>query len=194
MKNSRFNLLSLLLSFTFLFFSINVFSQQIVSGSVSDDAGNPLPGVSIVEKNTTNGVVSDFDGNFQLSVGDNAVLVFSYLGYLTQEVSSLSTSMSVTLQEDVSKLEEVVVVGYGSQTKKTLTGAVGTVDSEALTLKPAQNTSELMMGQVAGLSTRQSGALPGSDFATLRIRNFEAPLIIVDGIVATFGHVTLFTW
>ena len=153
MKNSRFNLLSLLISFTFLFFSINVFSQQIVSGSVSDDAGNPLPGVSIVEKNTTNGVVSDFDGNFQLSVGDNAVLVFSYLGYLTQEVSSLSTSMSVTLQEDVSKLEEVVVVGYGSQTKKTLTGAVGTVDSEALTLKPAQNTSELMMGQVAGLST-----------------------------------------
>ena len=84
-------------------------------------------------------------------------VVFSYLGYLTQEVSSLSTSMSVTLQEDVSKLEEVVVVGYGSQTKKTLTGAVGTVDSEALTLKPAQNTSELMMGQVAGLSTRQSG-------------------------------------
>lgn len=189
MKNSRFNLLSLLLSFTFLFFSINVFSQQIVSGSVSDDAGNPLPGVSIVEKNTTNGVVSDFDGNFQLSVGDNAVLVFSYLGYLTQEVSSLSTSMSVTLQEDVSKLEEVVVVGYGSQSKKTLTGAVGTVDSEALTLKPAQNTTELMMGQVAGLSTRQTGALPGSDWATIRIRNFEAPLVIVDGIVATFGQV-----
>ena len=68
--------------------------------------------------------------------------------------------MSVTLEEDVSRLEEVVVVGgYGSQTKKTLTGAVGTVDSEALTLKPAQNTSELMMGQVAGLSTRQAGAL-----------------------------------
>mgnify|MGYP000051400244 FL=1 len=189
MKNTRINVLSLLLSFTFLFVSINVFSQQMVSGTVSDAEGNPLPGVSIVEMNTTNGVVSDFDGNFQLSVDSNAVLVFSYLGFITQEVSDLSSSMSVTLEEDVSKLEEVVVVGYGSQTKKTLTGAVGTVDSEALTLKPAQNTSELMMGQVAGLSTRQSGALPGSDFATLRIRNFEAPLIIVDGIVATFGQV-----
>ena len=189
MKNSRFNYLSLLLSFAFLFVSINLFSQQIVSGTVSDSEGNPLPGVSIVELNTTNGVVSDFDGNFELSVDSNAVLVFSYLGYITQQVSDLSSSMSVTLEEDVSKLEEVVVVGYGSQTKKTLTGAVGTVDSEALTLKPAQNTSELMMGQVAGLSTRQSGALPGSDFATLRIRNFEAPLILVDGIVATFGQV-----
>jgi TonB-linked SusC/RagA family outer membrane protein len=189
MKNSRFNYLSLLLSFAFLFVSINLFSQQIVSGTVSDSDGNPLPGVSIVELNTTNGVVSDFDGNFQLSVDSNAVLVFSYLGYITQQVSDLSSSMSVTLEEDVSKLEEVVVVGYGSQTKKTLTGAVGTVDSEALTLKPAQNTSELMMGQVAGLSTRQAGALPGSDFATLRIRNFEAPLILVDGIVATFGQV-----
>jgi TonB-linked SusC/RagA family outer membrane protein len=177
------------LSFAFLFVSINLFSQQIVSGTVSDSEGNPLPGVSIVELNTTNGVVSDFDGNFQLSVDSNAVLVFSYLGYITQQVSDLSSSMSVTLEEDVSKLEEVVVVGYGSQTKKTLTGAVGTVDSEALTLKPAQNTSELMMGQVAGLSTRQAGALPGSDFATLRIRNFEAPLILVDGIVATFGQV-----
>jgi TonB-linked SusC/RagA family outer membrane protein len=189
MKNSRFNYLSLLLSFAFLFVSINLFSQQIISGNVSDSEGNPLPGVSIVELNTTNGVVSDFDGNFQLSVDSNAVLVFSYLGYITQQVSDLSSSMSVTLEEDVSKLEEVVVVGYGSQTKKTLTGAVGTVDSEALTLKPAQNTSELMMGQVAGLSTRQAGALPGSDFATLRIRNFEAPLILVDGIVATFGQV-----
>ena len=189
MKNTRINVLSLLLSFTFLFVSINVFSQQMVSGTVSDAEGNPLPGVSIVEMNTTNGVVSDFDGNFQLSVDSNAVLVFSYLGFITQEVSDLSSSMSVTLEEDVSKLEEVVVVGYGSQTKKTLTGAVGTVSSESLTLRPATNTSELMMGQVAGLSTRQAGALPGASFATLRIRNFEAPLIIVDGIVATFGQV-----
>ena len=96
MKNTRINVLSLLLSFTFLFVSINVFSQQTVSGTVSDAEGNPLPGVSIVEMNTTNGVVSDFDGNFQLSVDSNAVLVFSYLGFITQEVSDLSSSMSVT--------------------------------------------------------------------------------------------------
>ena len=97
--------------------------------------------------------------------------------------------MSVTLEEDVAKLDEVVVVGYGAQTKKTLTGAVGTVSAEQLTLKPAQNTSELLFGTVAGLSVRQTGALPGSDFATLRIRNFGAPLVLVDGIQATFGQV-----
>ena len=172
-----------------LFVSVGLLAQQSVSGTVSDSDGNPIPGVSIVEKNTTNGTVSDFDGNFQLSVGENAVLMFSYIGYITLEQNVSSASMSVTLDEDVAKLDEVVVVGYGAQTKKTLTGAVGTVSAEQLTLKPAQNTSELLFGTVAGLSVRQTGALPGSDFATLRIRNFGAPLVLVDGISATFGQV-----
>ena len=189
MKSIRFNLIRAFFTISLLFVSVGLFAQQAVSGTVSDSDGNPIPGVSIVEKNTTNGTVSDFDGNFQLSVGENAVLMFSYIGYITIEQNATSASMSVTLEEDVAKLDEVVVVGYGAQTKKTLTGAVGTVSAEQLTLKPAQNTSELLFGTVAGLSVRQTGALPGSDFATLRIRNFGAPLVLVDGIQATFGQV-----
>ena len=189
MKSFRFNLIKAFFTISLLFVSVGLLAQQSVSGTVSDSDGNPIPGVSIVEKNTTNGTVSDFDGNFQLSVGENAVLMFSYIGYITIEQNVSSASMSVTLEEDVAKLDEVVVVGYGAQTKKTLTGAVGTVSAEQLTLKPAQNTSELLFGTVAGLSVRQTGALPGSDFATLRIRNFGAPLVLVDGIQATFGQV-----
>ena len=103
-----------------------IFSQNIISGTVADGEGNPLPGVSIVEKGTSNGTVSDFDGNFQLNVDDAATIVFSYIGYITQEVGA-SATMNVVMQEDVSKLEEVVVVGYGTQQKKTLTGAVASI-------------------------------------------------------------------
>ena len=161
----------------FLFSTNLMFSQNIVSGSISDAEGNPLPGVSIVEKGTSNGTVSDFDGNFQLNAGDSATLIFSYIGYLTQELG-ISASMSVIMQEDVSKLEEVVVVGYGTQQKKTLTGSVASISGEEINLRPAPNTSQLLMGQAAGLSVRSGSGLPGSDFATLRIRNFEAPLIL----------------
>ena len=144
MKSFSFKLIKAFFTISLLFVSFGLLAQQTVSGTVSDSDGNPIPGVSIVEKNTTNGTVSDFDGNFQLSVGENAVLMFSYIGYITIEQNATSASMSVTLEEDVAKLDEVVVVGYGSQTKKTLTGAVGTVSAEQLTLKPAQNTSELL--------------------------------------------------
>ena len=179
---------SVLLIFAFLFSTNLIYSQNIVSGSVSDSEGNALPGVSIVEKGTSNGTVSDFDGNFQLNVDNAATLVFSYIGYITQEVGA-SATMNVVMEEDVSKLEEVVVVGYGTQQKKTLTGSVASISGEEINLRPAPNTSQLLMGQAAGLSVRSGSGLPGNDFATLRIRNFEAPLIIVDGIVATFGQV-----
>ena len=179
---------SFLLIFSFLLTTNLIYSQNIISGSVSDSEGNALPGVSIVEKGTSNGTVSDFDGNFKLNVDDAATLVFSYIGYLTQEIGA-SATMNVVMDEDVSKLEEVVVVGYGTQQKKTLTGSVASISGEEINLRPAPNTSQLLMGQAAGLSVRSGSGLPGEDFATLRIRNFEAPLIIVDGIVATFGQV-----
>ena len=188
MINSKNIFRSLLILSVFLLSTNLIFSQNIASGSVSDAEGNALPGVSIVEMGTKNGTVTDFDGNFQLNAGDSATLIFSYIGYLTQEVGA-SATMSVTMQEDVSKLEEVVVVGYGTQQKKTLTGAVASISGEEIALRPAPNTSQLLMGQAAGLSVRSGSGLPGEDFATLRIRNFEAPLIIVDGIVATFGQV-----
>ena len=112
--------------FTFLLSTNFIYSQKIISGSVADSEGNPLPGVSIVEKGTSNGTVSDFDGNFQLNVEDAATIIFSYIGYLSQEVGA-SASMNVVMSEDVSKLEEVVVVGYGTQQKKTLTGSIASI-------------------------------------------------------------------
>ena len=186
--NSKNIFRSLFLLAAFLLSTNLIFAQNIISGTVADGEGNPLPGVSIVEKGTSNGTVSDFDGNFQLNVDDAATIVFSYIGYITQEVGA-SATMNVVMEEDVSKLEEVVVVGYGTQQKKTLTGSVASISGEEINLRPAPNTSQLLMGQAAGLSVRSGSGLPGSDFATLRIRNFEAPLIIVDGIVATFGQV-----
>jgi len=94
-----------------------VFSQVMVKGTVSDSSGNLLPGVSIIEKGTTNGTVSDFDGNFELSVQDNAVIIFSYIGFLTQEVGASST-LDIILEEDIANLEEVIVTGYGGVRKK----------------------------------------------------------------------------
>ena len=93
------------------------------------------------------------------------------------------------MMDDVASLEEVVVTGYGSQSKKSLTGAIGTIASESLTQRPSQNTSELLMGQIAGLSTRQGGSLPGYDGATLSIRNFGAALILIDGVESTLGMI-----
>ena len=177
--NSKNIFRSLFLLAAFLLSTNLIFAQNIISGTVADGEGNPLPGVSIVEKGTSNGTVSDFDGNFQLNVDDAATIVFSYIGYITQEVGA-SATMNVVMEEDVSKLEEVVVVGYGTQQKKTLTGSVASISGEEINLRPAPNTSQLLMGQAAGLSVRSGSGLPGSDFATLRIRNFEAPLIIVD--------------
>ena len=103
MKSIRFNLIRAFFTISLLFVSVGLFAQQAVSGTVSDSDGNPIPGVSIVEKNTTNGTVSDFDGNFQLSVGENAVLMFSYIGYITIEQNATSVSMSVTLEEDLKR-------------------------------------------------------------------------------------------
>ena len=93
MKSIRINLSKAFFTFLLLFVSFGLIAQQTVSGTVSDTDGNPIPGVSIVEKNTTNGTVSDFDGNFQLSVGENAVLMFSYIGYITIEQNVTSASM-----------------------------------------------------------------------------------------------------
>ena len=130
-------------------------AQKTISGTVTAD-GSPLPGVSVIEQGTVNGVTSDFDGNYSITLqNDNSQLVFSYLGFITQTLSTSSSTLNVALVEDVAQLEEVVVTGYGSTTKKSLTGAIGTVAAESLTLKPAQNTSTLLMGQVAGLSARQ---------------------------------------
>ena len=123
-----------------LFFSFNSFAQTgTLKGRILNKINNePIPFANVIVDSTGIGVTSDFDGNYTITLqDDNSSLIFSYLGFLTQTLSASSSTLDVSLLEDVAKLEEVVVTGYGSTTKKSLTGAIGTVSAENLTLKPA---------------------------------------------------------
>ena len=164
-------------------------SAQTVTGTVSE-ANGPLPGVNIIEKGTSNGTQTDFDGNYSLDLSSsNATLVFSYLGYTTQEVAvNGQTSINITLQEDAAQLAEVVVVGYGSTTKKEITSAVTKVDEESFNKGTINSPSELLQGKVAGLSIYNKGGNPNED-AVIRLRGIStvgsnsSPLIVIDGVI-----------
>lgn len=160
-----------------------------VKGLITDSEGTPLPGANILEKGTTNGTQADFNGNFSITVTrENAILQISYIGYSTQEIDVLDQSnISVQLAIDAAGLEEVVVVGYGTQKKVNLTGAVGQVDAETLENKPVVNVQELLQGQVPGLNITNNSGRPGSG-ANINIRGTSTiggssgALIIIDGI------------
>ncbi len=172
--------------------SANVlFLQTAVSGKVKDNNGNPLPGASIVEKGTTNGVQTDFDGNFLIELSDeNAILIVSYIGYTTQEVEIAGKSIiNISLEENAASLDEVVVVGYGTSKKSEITGAVGVVSSEELSRQPSVNALQNLRGKVAGVSVfSNSGAPGGNNNVIIRgvgtINASTSPLYVVDGIQA----------
>lgn len=169
-----------------------VIQQESITGKVTDSSGEPMPGVTIIVKGTTNGTISDTEGNYTLSnVPSDATIVFSFVGFLTEEVqASGQTTINVVLIEDILALDEVVVVGYGIQKKVTLTGSVSNVTSEELLQRPVANSTELLQGQVAGLLTRQSSGLPGEDGTTINIRGFgDDPLILIDGIEGDLGQI-----
>ncbi|MDR1779324.1 MAG: TonB-dependent receptor [Tannerella sp.] len=168
-------------------FSFSAFAQKQVSGVVIDVAGEPVIGANVIEKGTTNGIITDMDGRFALRVaGNNSVLQVSYVGYITQEIAvGTRTTINVTLAEDTKALEEVVVVGYGTQAKKDITGSVAVVSADALAETPVSTFAEALMGKAAGVYVSSSGA-PGAS-TTIRVRgvgsvNGSDPLIIVDGI------------
>lgn len=161
-----------------------------VKGTVTDEENQPLPGVNVIEKGTTNGTTTDADGNFSLNVqNENAVLVFSFIGYTTQEVAVNGRSViGVALVPDVQNLDEVVVVGYGTQKKRDLTGAVGSiVVDEKLTSRPVADFGQLMHGKIAGIRVMSGSGRPGES-STIQIRGVKsitaggAPLIVVDGM------------
>ncbi len=166
------------------------FSQQrgkIITGCVKDDSGIPVIGANVVVKGTTNGTITDLDGNFSLEVPENASLVVSYIGY-TDKVLPVgnNTVLNISLTEDTQKLDEVIVVGYGTQKKVNLTGAISSVDAESLQNRPITNSTQALQG-TQGVYVNQTGAQPGADGATIRIRgqgtlNNNDPLILVDGI------------
>jgi TonB-dependent starch-binding outer membrane protein SusC len=168
----------------------SAFAQQSVSGKItSSDDGSGIPGVNVLEKGTTNGTVSDADGSYTINAGSGATLVFSFVGYLSQEVSVGSqTSLNVTLQSDITSLSEVVVVGYGTQDKKELTSSVVTVSAKDFNKGNINDPTQLLQGKVAGLSIYNRGGDPNSA-AIIRLRGLSTvgansqPLIVVDGIL-----------
>lgn len=163
--------------------------QSELNGTVTDDTGAPLPGASIVEKETTNGTQSDFDGNFSITVADSdAILVISYIGYATQEVSVVGqTQFTIALAPDASALEEVVVVGYGTQKKTDLTGAIVSVREEDFTQGANYDAVQLLNGAASGVNVSQVSSAPGAGLKIQirgagSINSDNSVLFVVDGL------------
>ncbi|MCK5679000.1 MAG: carboxypeptidase-like regulatory domain-containing protein, partial [Flavobacteriaceae bacterium] len=157
----KFYLIRNLLFLSFLM--LYGFTQaQSVSGTVSD-ANGPLPGANVIVKGTSNGVTTDFDGNYTIDdVASDAILTISYVGYITQEIIvDGQSTINVTLKEDANQLDEVVVVGYTSQTRGDITGAVASVDMDEAMKAPVVNAAEALQGRVTGVTVVNSGS-PGA--------------------------------
>lgn len=180
MRKTKF-ITNLTLLFIFSVFSLSVMAQSAVTGSVIDVNQEPLIGVNVVEKGTTNGTITDFDGNFTIEVKEGAVLVFSYIGYLSQEVVAGNKKLEITLLEDSEMLDELVVVGYGSQSKRKITTAVSSVNSEEILRSSSTTTAGALSGKMAGISTRAIDSRPGRGI-NVEIRNMGKPLYVIDGI------------
>ena len=133
-------------------FLTNSYAQQTVTGNVSDQDNNSLPGVAVVIDGTTTGTVTDFDGNYSITVDDGQILVFSYLGYETQRITVDTVTLNIVMLESSSELDEVVVIGYGTAQKKDLTGAVDLVTPADFNKGTAVNAQQLIQGKVAGVS------------------------------------------
>lgn len=161
--------------------------QKRVSGSVTDQNGEPIAGVNIVEKGTTNGTVTDVDGNFILSVSTKATLMFSYIGYVSREIEVTGKSdINVSLVEDNQALDEIVVVGYGAVKKKDLSGAISSVKGDDLISRKTMRLSSALQGAVAGVLVTRNGNEPGQA-GDITIRGVttigdSSPLVIIDGV------------
>lgn len=174
----------------------NAQGQSIVKGTVTDSSGETLIGVSILVKGTTNGVISDLNGEYSIAIHPNDVLQFSYVGYITQEIRPGNNKvLNVILKEDTKQLEEVVVVGYGTQKKVNLTGAVSSIDSDDLINKPVMSTAQAIAGLAPGLSVVANSGRPGAG-ASVKIRGtgtFSSagtdPLVLIDGISGSIDDV-----
>lgn len=172
-----------------LLFSVFAFSQQIkVTGTIKDNSGYPLPGVNIVEDGTQNGVTSDFDGKFSISANKGSILTFTYVGFKTQTITvDKSVNLDLVLTDDVAKLDEIVAIGYGSQTKKEVTGAVSVISAKTIEdLKPIK-VEQALQGTVSGVNVTSSSGAPGAGI-NIRIRGIatngaNGPTAIIDGYV-----------
>ena len=187
----------LFLLLTLLSFSLTALAQQKVTGKVKDSSGEPVIGASVVVKgNNTMGTITDFDGNFMLDVPAKSVLVISYIGYVTQEVPTAGkNSLEIVLKEDTKTLDEVVVIGYGTQRKGDVTSSVASVKADNFVKGAVKDVRQLIQGKVAGLAiTNPNGDPTGSTQIRLRGTNTigganTAPLVLIDGIPGELGTV-----
>ena len=174
----------------FCMLSLQVYAQNInITGTVTDSDGQPLPGVTVVVKNTSNGTATDGNGAYSLSVANaNVVLTFSYIGYTSQDITvGNRRNINVTLLEDTRLIDEVVVIGYGTVKKANLTGSVGYVDNTQLENRAVANVSQALQGKVAGLNINSTSGAPGA-VQNINIRGYTGlgkmatPLLVIDGI------------
>ena len=170
-----------------------IFAQNNISGSVSDESGNPVPGATVVVEGTNTGVVTDFDGNYQINASAGDQLTFSSLGFASQTITvGNQTQINVTLMSSVDILDEVVVSGYQTQQRRSLSGAIGTVDTDEAFKTQVTNAAEALQGRVAGVQVTSGGG-PGAA-PVIRIRGYSttndnSPLYVIDGIQTTDPNV-----
>ena len=187
---------NILLLSSILFTSI-IYSQTTITGTVSVENGLPLPGVNIILKGTQTGTVSDFDGKYSIVASPQGILEFSYIGFETRTVNiEGKTTINITMEPSFESMEEVVIIGYGSQKRKDLTGSVSSINNEVLKERPITNIEEALRGQATGLSVSSTGGQPGAA-TKMNIRGISSvsgstqPLIVIDGFpisdVATSG-------
>lgn len=176
---------------------VGVFAQNKINGTVTDENKEPLIGVTVLIKNTTTGTITDDEGKYSLQIsGNNPTLVFSFIGLKTQEVAVGNRSIiNIQMEPDLTQLSEVVAVGYGSQRRANLTGAVSTVSVGDVEGRAITSASQLLQGKVAGMNIVQNSGRPGDDGSTIRIRGISSidnnndPLVIIDGIEGSFDDV-----
>jgi iron complex outermembrane receptor protein len=183
----------LLVCFLMLFTGANLFAQdRTVSGQVTDsDTDEPIPGVNILIQGTTQGTVSDIDGNYELSVpSDGAILMYSYVGYKSQTIDiGTRSTVNIALVADVTALSEIVVTGYGTQEKKEITSAVASVKEKDFNQGNVNDAAQLLQGRVAGLSITNDNAGDPNGGYTVRLRQTSTiganvqPLVVIDGII-----------
>ncbi len=189
--------LGMLLMLAFMCVGQCIYAQtKKVTGVVKDASGESVIGASVLEKGTTNGTITDFDGNFTLTVHNNATLLVSFIGYTAQEIPVAGkTSLVIIIKEDAEMLDEVVVVGYGSQKKESVVGAISQVSSKELLQSPAANISQAIAGKISGVITSQTSGAPGSDDTQIFIRGRATfagdaqPLVLVDGVERSFSQI-----
>ena len=190
-KSKRIFWVSLVqICFSTLLFSNTSFAQNgSITGIVDDENGNGLPGVSVLEKGTTNGTITDIDGKYSLDVADaNSTLIFSYVGYVTEEITvGNRTSIDLVMKADLKTLDELVVIGYGTQKRSELTNAVVQATGEEIKKTPAVSLGNSLAGRLPGLYVRQTSSVPGFDDPQVLVRGFNtyrnnSALIVIDGV------------